>query len=231
MALRCPYCEHQPGLDNSPQCPACGKAMTRRMADVQNRTSRLERKRKIAAIRRDYELKKSEMLGSGAFVPGRNPRVYFGVILVLSVIGIALFRATDTSNQRNQEPDCLRAVRHVDVLAEALGRYHFHVGAYPSAEQGLEALVRRPLNPPEGWDGPYINHLQPDPWGTPFVYHPPAQEGEMPILLSCGADGMRGTSDDIHPEPKRFEPGTEWTNGWVSAGDRLPGVRVLREAP
>jgi hypothetical protein len=115
------------------------------------------------------------------------------------------------------------AMLHVDVLAEALGRYHFHVGRYPTAEQGLAALVRDPGE--RKWLGPYINHLRGDPWDTPFVYEP--QAGTVPLVLSLGPDRLRGTGDDISPDPECFDPGTEWTNGWVSAEQRIPGVNIL----
>jgi len=122
----------------------------------------------------------------------------------------------------------MRAVRQLDVLAVALGRYRFHTGSFPSAEQGLAALVRNPGVP--RWDGPYISNLCKDPWNQPYRYAPPA-DGGLPALASCGPDRAAGTADDLTPDPDRFDPGTEWTNGWVSAMERLPGVRVLPRAP
>jgi len=142
-------------------------------------------------------------------------------------VGILLFNAADKSSVRKKASPYQRGMRHVDVLAEALGRYHFHVGTYPSADQGLAALVRDPGEPK--WLGPYINLLRNDPWNTPFVYEP--QDGPPPIVLSCGPDRKRGTADDILPDPECFNPGTEWTNGWVSAEQRLIGVTVLPEDP
>jgi type II secretory pathway pseudopilin PulG len=89
--------------------------------------------------------------------------------------------------------------------------------------------VRDP--PAPKWDGPYINQLRKDPWGVPFVYEPPGDETAPPRVFSCGADKTPDTADDIHPDPARFDPGTEWTNGWVSARERLPGVTILPSAP
>jgi general secretion pathway protein G len=185
------------------------------------------RHRALERIHKQYERSRQEL--EGAFVPSvlRNPTFYFGVMFVLALIGMLLFGAADRSVSRNRESRVQRAMRHVDVLAEALGRYRFHVGHYPSATQGLAALVRDPGE--EQWDGPYISHLRGDPWGIPFVYEP--REGANPLLLSSGPDGKPGTSDDIHPELERFDPGTEWTNGWVSAYKRLPGITVLQSDP
>ena len=222
MSYRCPYCQQSLlGDAPRPRCPACGKVMV--VPAMRETSVRMARKRKIDHIWRECERQMSEL--HGAVTPGlwRNPKVYFGVVLVLAVIGGVVFQATDRAVQRKAEPPHLRAMRHVDVLAEALGRYRFHIGTYPDAAQGLAALVRDPQV--AAWDGPYINQLRKDPWGTPYGYEP-ATNGP-PEVFSCGADRLRGTPDDVRPDPARFDPGTDWTNGWVSARERLPGVTVL----
>lgn len=186
--------------------------------------ARVARRRTLENIRRECEQKKAELgfaLSPSLF---RNPKLYFGIIVILAVVGLLLLNATDTAVKRRQESSVMRALRQVDTLAVALGRYRFHTGAFPTAEQGLAALVRDPHVPK--WDGPYISLLRSDPWGTPYAYAPPA-DGGLPALSSCGPDRQAGSPDDLRPDPARFEPGTEWTNGWVSADQRLPGVRVL----
>jgi len=191
---------------------------------------RVARRRKIENIWRECERRKAELQVALSPKLWRTPKFYVGVIFLLAIVGAAVFRATDSAVTRRLEPPHLVAMRHVDVLAEALGRYRFHVGVYPATDQGLAALARRPAGAPE-WDGPYINQLRADPWGTPFVYDPPSAAGDLPTVLCCGPDKVRGTADDIAPDPARFDPGTDWTNGWLSAEDRLPGVRVLRTLP
>jgi general secretion pathway protein G len=187
-------------------------------------SERMVRRRKIENIWRTCDREKAA-LGTPTFATRRNPKLYLGFILLLAVLGSSVFKAADSAVQRRAETPLLRAMRHVDVLAEALGRYRFHIGVYPLGGQGLAALVRDPDMP--GWDGPYINQLVPDPWGTPYAYEPPREEGQEPVVLSFGADRTRGTPDDIRPDPARFDPGTAWTNDWVSARERLPGVTIL----
>jgi general secretion pathway protein G len=228
MRFRCPYCKQDLGAPPPPKCPECGRVMLTPALREQN--PRLARRRKIENIWRECERKKAELQVAVSPKLWRNPKFYLGVILLMAILGGAVFHATDSAVTRKAEPPHLMAMRHVDVLAEALGRYRFHVGGYPSPEQGLAALARRPPDV-QGWAGPYINRLRADPWGTPFVYAPPAAAGALPTVLSCGPDGLRGTADDIAPDQARFDPGTEWTNGWVSAADRMPGVRILRELP
>jgi len=191
-------------------------------------SERLARKRKIENIWRECEQRKAALqhaVPAGLF---RTPKFYFCVIVVLAVVGGALFTATDKAVRRERTSPAVRALRNLDVLAEALGRYRFHTGEFPGTDQGLAALVHNPHVP--RWDGPYIKFLRSDPWKTPFVYRAPGTNG-LPTLFSCGADRTPGTPDDLRPDPARFDPGTEWTNGWVSADKRVPGVAILPSPP
>lgn len=221
MTYRCPYCKQELGTALSAHCPNCGKMMR---LHVKQSTERWRVKRRaLDRIAREYEQKKIDLQGVVPHTLFRNPKFYFGVIAVLVVIGGSLFTATDNAVQKLQVSPPMRALRNVDVLAEALGRYRFHTGEFPNAEQGLAALVRNPHV--ARWDGPYIKVLLKDPWETPFVYAPGTNG--LPTLFSCGADRKPGTPDDLTPDPARYDPGTEWTNGWVSAKERRPGITVL----
>ena len=225
MSYRCPYCKTGLGHTLSTHCPACGHLMR---VPEQNLTERRRAKRRaIDRIAREFERKKAELHGEVPQTLFRNPRFYLGVIGVFVLLGGALFNATDHAVRSIAITPEMRAIRNLDVLAEALGRYRFHTGQFPDRKQGLAALVRDPHVPK--WDGPYISFLRKDPWDTPFVYDPGTNG--LPVLCSCGPDNKPGTADDLFPDPGRYEPGTAWTNGWVSADKRLHGVRILPSAP
>jgi general secretion pathway protein G len=187
------------------------------------------RQRTIENIWRENEQKKAELQGGvPAFLSFRSPKLYIVIIFIMAAIGMVILSRTDKAVEQNRtriSPE-MRALRNLDVLAEALGRYHFHTGHYPTLRQGgLGALVHDPGKEREpAWDGPYISHISMDPWGTPYVYEPPEKKGELPILFSSGPDRLPNTADDLKPDPARFDPGTEWTNDWVRAQDRIPGV-------
>ena len=84
----------------------------------------------------------------------------------------------------------------IDALEKSLDKYRLDTRHYPSAEQGLAALVVRPSDEP-GWSGPYLKKAVPnDPWGRPYVYRMPGQKAEFD-LFSYGRDGKPGgTGDD-----------------------------------
>ncbi len=186
----------------------------------------------IKAIAREYELKKAELSG-GAPNLRKGPVFYAIVILVLLVVGgLVLSAAKDgklTLGKARIERNALNARKAVDSLSVALGRYKFHVGDYPSNEEGLGVLALKSY-PKAGWDGPYVNHIVPDPWGNDYVYERRA-EGGHPVLYSKGADGRAGTTDDVMPDQAKFdEPfrDTTWTNDW--APYRLRGIVVAPDA-
>jgi general secretion pathway protein G len=74
------------------------------------------------------------------------------------------------------------------------------MGRYPSASEGLEALVKAPPGA-TAWRGPYIEDedLPADPWGKPYLYEP-SSTGARPRVFSLGADaapGGEGENEDV----------------------------------
>ena len=67
---------------------------------------------------------------------------------------------------------------------------------YPTAEQSLQALVQRPATEPK-WAGPYLSKALPaDPWGRPYLYQFPGEQGHDFELRSLGKDGQPGGTGD-----------------------------------
>lgn len=77
-------------------------------------------------------------------------------------------------------------------LEKALEIFKLDVGRFPTNEEGLEALNKRPATA-AGWSGPYLKGtgVPPDPWGHPFRYANPGAGGGIEVL-SLGADGAPG---------------------------------------
>ncbi len=77
-------------------------------------------------------------------------------------------------------------------LEQALELYKLDVGRFPTAEEGLAALVNKPAGV-AGWNGPYLKRkdVPADPWGHPYQYSVPGQHAEVDIY-SFGADGVAG---------------------------------------
>lgn len=105
--------------------------------------------------------------------------------LMASLVGPQLFKQLGGSKTR-------AAQLQIQELSAALDLYRLELGGYPSTEQGLEALISKPRNV-ENWNGPYLkkNVIRMDPWGNPYQYRAPGQNGEFD-LWSLGADKREG---------------------------------------
>jgi general secretion pathway protein G len=80
----------------------------------------------------------------------------------------------------------------VNNLLQALKLYKLDNQRFPSAEQGLQALVAKPTGAPlPGNWRPYLDKLPADPWGNAYQYLNPGLHGTVDVL-SLGADGQPG---------------------------------------
>jgi len=88
------------------------------------------------------------------------------------------------------------AKAQIEGFGKALDAYRLDTGRYPATEQGLNALVQKPNDEPK-WNGPYLQKEVPlDPWGKPYVYRVPGQNGMDFDLLATGKDGQLGGEGD-----------------------------------
>jgi general secretion pathway protein G len=116
------------------------------------------------------------------------------VCAILAVIGVVVIpRFTSHGDPTPRS----RATQQVATLQAALDAFRKDTGRYPTAEEGLAALFRRPPGLRQ-WYGPYV--VRPafcDPWGNAYVYAAPAAGSRRPVVTSAGADGKAGTGDDV----------------------------------
>ena len=108
------------------------------------------------------------------------------IALFAALVGRNIFRQTDKAR--------ITAARaQIEIFMGALGQYKLDTGGLPTTDQGLLALWTRPADAPPSWDGPYLaKEVPPDPWGNAYVYRFPGEHGDMPDIISYGADGQPG---------------------------------------
>ena len=86
-------------------------------------------------------------------------------------------------------------------LDKSLELFKLDVGRYPSTEEGLEALVKKPGSA-NGWNGPYLKGgLPTDPWGHAYRYTSSGGNIEILSLGADGAPGGEGENADIRNTP------------------------------
>lgn len=116
------------------------------------------------------------------------------VMIVVVILGILASIIVPKIMGRPDEARATRAQQDIRAVTAALDLYRLDNFAYPTTEQGLEALVTKPAGLAEGthWkEGGYLDKVPVDPWGKPYFYLKPGIHGEFD-LYSYGADGVEG---------------------------------------
>ena len=114
------------------------------------------------------------------------------LMVVLVIIGVLAALIVPNVLERADEARVTAARTDINNLMQALKLYRLDNQRYPSAEQGLQALILKPTVPPipPNWK-PYLDKLPNDPWGQPYQYLNPGVKGEIDVM-SFGADGKAG---------------------------------------
>ena len=87
------------------------------------------------------------------------------------------------------------AKAQIEAIVKGLEQFRIDAGRYPSADQGLAALMVAPAGEAK-WAGPYMAKALPqDPWGRPYLYRVPGQHGDFDVF-SFGRDAQPGGQGD-----------------------------------
>jgi general secretion pathway protein G len=114
------------------------------------------------------------------------------LMVVLVIIGVLAALIVPYVIERADDARVTAARTDINNLMQALKLYRLDNQRYPTAEQGLQALLTRPTTGPAApnWKA-YVEKLPNDPWGHPYQYMNPGIKGEIDVL-SFGADGQSG---------------------------------------
>ena len=113
------------------------------------------------------------------------------LLVVMVIIGLLAAYVGPKYFSQVGKSEVKTARAQIVAFEKALEQYRLDVGAYPTTEQGLGALVARPANAAR-WEGPYLAKAVPlDPWGHAYVYKSPGEHGDIDIS-SLGRDGQPG---------------------------------------
>jgi general secretion pathway protein G len=116
------------------------------------------------------------------------------IMIVVVIIGILVGLLAPKIMDRPDQARVVAAKNDIQAIMSALKLYRLDNAVYPSAEQGLMALVKKPEagNIPRNWKpGGYLDRLPKDPWGGDYQYLNPGIQGEIDIV-SLGRDGKPG---------------------------------------
>jgi general secretion pathway protein G len=119
------------------------------------------------------------------------------IMVVVVILGILAALVVPQVMNRPDQAKVTVVKGDIKAIGAALDMYKLDNFAYPSTQQGLDALVQKPGGnpPPRNWnaDG-YLKRVPKDPWGNDYQYLSPGSKGAYD-LYSFGADGKQGGSD------------------------------------
>jgi general secretion pathway protein G len=134
-----------------------------------------------------------------------RPKFYQGftlieIMVVIVILGILAGLIVPRIMSRPEEARRTKAALQIRSIESALKLYKLDNGVYPDTDQGLDALLEKPGTGaiPKNWrEGGYLeaSRVPNDPWGNPFMYIMPGQNGDFD-LSSYGRDGEKGGEGD-----------------------------------
>jgi general secretion pathway protein G len=116
------------------------------------------------------------------------------ILVVLVIMGLLISVVAPTVLNQADDARVQKVYADFKAIETALKIYRLDNYVYPTSEQGLEALVEASSLDPEPRNfkkGGYLPEVPLDPWGRPYLYLSPGENGEFD-LYSLGADGLSG---------------------------------------
>ncbi len=132
-------------------------------------------------------MKKHEERKDDGFTLVEMMAVLMIIGLLMSVVIFSIAGNADDARVGKARAD----IRNYETAIEL---FYLDIGQIPPEEYGLEALVSLPqgLETEKYKDGGYIKKIEEDPWGRPYIYIQPGEEGRRYEIISYGADGQPG---------------------------------------
>jgi general secretion pathway protein G len=112
------------------------------------------------------------------------------MLVVIAIIGLIAAVVIPQTIGQLGKAQSRGAKLQVQSIAAALELFQGDNGRFPTAQEGLQALLTRPEGL-DNWNGPYLHSKDQlkDPWGHPYRY---AVVGQTVTVSTLGADDKEG---------------------------------------
>ncbi len=115
------------------------------------------------------------------------------IMVVVVILGILVAIVAPNVIGKIDDAQITKVKTDLRAIESSLKFYRIDNFAYPTTEQGLDALVTRPADPNiKNWSrGGYMDRLPEDPWGNAYLYLNPGTHGEIDVY-TLGKSGQPG---------------------------------------
>lgn len=116
------------------------------------------------------------------------------VMVVVVILAILAAIVVPRIMRRPDQAKIVKAKEDVIAIENAMELYKLDNSAYPTTNQGIQALITKPTTSPipQDWEqGGYLKRLPLDPWGHPYHYLNPGKHSDIDIF-TYGANNQPG---------------------------------------
>lgn len=114
------------------------------------------------------------------------------IMVVVVILGILAAIIVPKIMSRPEQARMVKVKQDILAIQSALDLYKLDNGMYPTTDQGLDALVKKPSSDPipRNWKSEgYLQQLPSDPWGEAYQY---MNDDEKLRIFSYGPKGKNG---------------------------------------
>ena len=113
------------------------------------------------------------------------------VMVVIVIIALMGAIVGPTVFGKVQQAEEIRIAQDIRAIENALKMYRLDNFDYPSATEGLDALMTQPTSA-RNWRGPYLEAVPEDPWAQKYRYAYPGTNGKEVEVFTYGRDNQSG---------------------------------------
>ena len=119
------------------------------------------------------------------------------LLVVIAILGLLIGMVAPAALRQLGSAKASIGRQSIERIGGMLDIYKLDVGAYPTTDEGLEALVSKPSDA-AGWNGPYVKggKVPLDPWNHAYVYRYPSNRAEHDYDLCSPGPNARNGSDE-----------------------------------
>ncbi|MCA9292649.1 MAG: type II secretion system major pseudopilin GspG [Phycisphaerales bacterium] len=120
----------------------------------------------------------------------------FEMLIVLAIIGLLAALVAPRLAGVFSGGQVKQTKAQIQLLSGAVAKFQLDMLRVPTEEEGLHALIEKPTDADEKWEGPYLERrsLPKDGWNHDFVYKTDPEFDY--IIISLGSDGREGGDGD-----------------------------------